>query len=181
VGFAEWIAWRLDKYSTDPVLFYAIEAVWAGILDWKYLRPLNEVRKASGRGKWQGAERGPLWAAFHLLGEAVSLVRRKMPSSPESACLSQLALHVMPEPKPFKDWRRYVIQRLTDMYPMQKEDMLGPPLPKEVLYPNFNYKPDMASELLSKFLCNLDYTQNPFLNSPDDMIEAGFNGTPYSL
>jgi hypothetical protein len=180
-GFAEWIAWRLSKHCTDPVLFHEIEAVWAGIIDWRYMRPLGRSSKAPERKDWHGAERGPVRSAFFLLSQVVSITMRSAYPAPAASSLARLALHIMPNPKPFKDWRRFAIQRLSEIYPKQRENKLGPSIPKEVLDPDFNYEPTMTNELLLKFLQNLDFKKNPFLCSPEEMIRNGFEGTPYTL
>ena len=51
-GFAEWIGWRLKKFSDDPMLFNKIEAVYAGIIDWRYL----STRKLPNRQDWKVCE-----------------------------------------------------------------------------------------------------------------------------
>jgi hypothetical protein len=180
-GFAEWIAWRLSKYCNDPVLFYEIEAIWAGIIDWRYIRPLGNSRMAPDRKHWKGAERGPVYAAFYLLVGIVSRTKKGVCPLSESSFLSQLALHVIPDPKPYKNWRRFVIGRLTDMYPCDKDDELVASIPREALDPDFNYKPNMSNELLSAYLQSLNYEKNPFLRSPEEMMHEGFEGTPYVL
>lgn len=176
-GFAEWIAWRLNKHLSDPMLFQMIESVWAGIIDWRYM----EVNNGPDWKVWQGPVRGPLCAAFDLLHEIVKLVSKKQFASPEAICLSMLALHVVPNPKAFKDWRRFVIRRLVQMHPRPDDNLLGDPVPREALDPDFNYKPEMAKELFSNYLQNLNYKQNPFLSTPEKMIQKGFEGTPYIL
>lgn len=180
-GFAEWIAWRLSKHCSAPVLFYEIDAVWAGIVDWKYMHPISPSLHTPLPKDWQGPERGPVCAAFYLLFGIVNNTKRSVRAFLESSYLSQLALHVMPDPKPFKDWRRFVIRRLREMYPCEEGNELGPAISKEALDPDFDYKPDIATELHSKFLQGLDYKQNPFLRSPEEMIQEGFEGIPYAL
>lgn len=176
-GFAEWIGWRLKKFSDDPMLFNKIEAVYTGIIDWRYL----STRKLPNRQDWKGPSRGPLWAAAELLNRLIDLTKRKQFASPESVCISFLVLHIIPDPKPFKDWRRFAIQRLSTLYPLDMENVLGLPVPRESLDPDLNYKPGQESELLGNFLSNLDPTTNPFLCTSEEMFEAGFEGTPYMI
>jgi hypothetical protein len=176
-GFAEWIAWRLSKVCPEGVLFEAIEAVWAGIIDWHYLKPLRSLDWES----WQGPSRGPICAAFNLLSNVIDIAERDQSPSPECLCLSQLVLHVIPKAKPFKDWRRRTIQRLSQVYPLDIDNILGPPVPREALDPDFDFKPETADKLLSNFLKKLDHSKNPFLRSPNAMVKAGFMGTPYVL
>jgi hypothetical protein len=176
-GFAEWVAWRLSKVSNDSTLFQIIEALWAGIIDWRYMKPLQRLdRKA-----YQGPARGPLLGAAKLLRRILDLTKRRQFAFPEAACLSYLDLYVMPDAKPFKDWRRFVIVRLATLYPRDKKDLLGAPVPREVLDPDSVYTPDMAPALLARFLTGLDPTKNPYLRTSAEMIQAGFEGVPYSM
>lgn len=178
---AEWLAWRLDGGNDNLILLQEIEAVRAGIIDWKYLRPLTQSAKAPDWDRSQGPKLGPLCAAFYLLSAIVNVVKDGEPATPEAGSLSNLALHVMPNKEAFKAWRRSVITMLSNMYPEVEGVELGPPIPPEALDPDFNYQPNMAKELLSKYLSELDCKQNPFLASPEQMIGNGFKGKPYSL
>jgi hypothetical protein len=58
---------------------------------------------------------------------------------------------------------------------------LGVPVPREILDPDFDYEPEKAEGLLARFLNDLDPNENPYLSPPEEMIKAGFEGTPYSL
>lgn len=176
-GFAEWIAFRLKPFCSDPLLFHKIEAIYAGIVDWRYM----SSQALPSRRDYLGATRAPLWEAAKLIDKMVDLTKRKQFATPESVCLSFLALHVIPNPKPFKDWRRFAIGRLTTLYPLDRDIPLGPPVPRDALNPDLDYKPEMAHQLLSKFLKSLDPRTNPYLRSAPEMIAAGFEGTPYSL
>lgn len=180
-GFAEWIAWRFRPLVDTAVLLSEIEAVWAGIVDWRYVRPLATSPNAPARDAWQGPERGPVRAAFRLLSQVVTFVKKSSYPADASSALSNLASYVMPDPKPFKEWRRFAVQRLAELYPTDMKDMLGPAIPREVLDPGIDYKPGMANALLASYLQSLDYEKNPFLRSPEEMMAEGFQGTPYIL
>jgi hypothetical protein len=175
-GFAEWIAWRFGKLSSAPMLLYKVEAIWAGIVDWRYLsrEPLPPAHD------WHGPVRGPVWSAAKWLDRIVDLLKRKQFATPEAVCLSQLVLHVTAHPDAFKDWRRFAIQRLAKLYPADAQDRLGPPVPREVLDPDIKYDPAMAPALIDTYLRGLDPSLNPFLAKPADMLAAGFTGTPYT-
>lgn len=176
-GFAEWVAWRMQKHVADPVLFQLIEAIWASIVDWRYIRPFGLLK----REEWNGPLGGPIWAAANLLRKVKKLISGNEFAWPEAVCLSYLVLHVIPDPKPFKDWRRFAIRRLVATYPQNKDDLLGEPVPREITDPDFEYKPEMAKDLLGSFLEKIDPSENPYLSAPKEMLEAGFKGTPYSL
>lgn len=76
----------------------------------------------------------------------------------------------MPKQNPFED-----------LFGEREEERRGPLVSREVLDPNYSYKPELARDLLSSYLCNIDYEKNPFLFSPSDLIQDGFKGTPYNL
>jgi hypothetical protein len=174
-GFAEWISWRFMKLNNDPMLLNKIEAVYAGVIDWRYLNN----SKLPSRNNWYGPIRGPLWSAAELLNRMIDLIKRKQFASPESVCLSFLALHVLQNNTPFKDWRRNTIQRFTSLYPIDLENPLGNSIPRAAIDPD--YKVGQEAEFLSDFLTNLDPKSNPFLSTAEEMLEAGFEGVPYTL
>jgi hypothetical protein len=181
-GFAEWVAWRFRPYFEELVLLQYVEAVWAGIIDWKYLRPRNDVAAAPDYlDDWQGAVRGPIIMTFNFLDEVIEGAKQPMTAGGSCASLGQLTEYVMPEPDLFKEWRRFAIGRLSALYPRQGDTDPGPPMPREVLDPALDYRPDMAVELMRGFLQKLDPAQNPFLRSPEEMVTEGFTGTPYTL
>jgi hypothetical protein len=166
-GYAEWIAWRLNNYSKCPILFQAVEAVWAGIVDWSYMAPLAPTPYSPRSDEWRGAERAPICEAFYNLIEVVESARRSKSALGDCSSLSQLAAHILPNKKSFKEWQVFAIDRLMKLYPRTTSDILGPPLPREVLDPNFDYIPEMAVDLISKYLQNLAQSNNPFLNLPE--------------
>jgi hypothetical protein len=58
LGFEEWIAWLSDDKQISSVMMPAIEAIWAGSVDWRYLSPTH---KPSWDG-WSGPALGPAGA-----------------------------------------------------------------------------------------------------------------------
>jgi hypothetical protein len=119
--------------------------------------------------------------AFKLLDEVYDSASRAQASSPYVGCLAKLVIHVLGKPKPFKDWCELTLRRLVKLSPAKKQDMAGPPVPREALDPEFDFEEEMTNELLAKFLQTLDYKQNPFLRSPEQMMQKGFEGIPYTL
>jgi hypothetical protein len=180
-GLAEWIAWRLHKKVNVLVLLNQIEAVWAGIIDWRYLGPLHRTGLAPKRREWQGPVRGPVYSTFELLADVVWRARKPSYSAEASSCLSALAAHVVPDSKPFLEWRKQIIRRLSSVYPFEARNRVGAAVPREALDPDFDFEPNLTEPLLARFLQSLDYKQNPFLRSPQEMIADGFEGTPYHL
>lgn len=176
LGFAEWTAWRLHAYEPDRTLLQFIEAGWASVVDWRYLANHPILRWA----EWRGPVRGPLCAACLLLWDVIRITRKVQFASPESVGLSQLAVHVLPDAKSFKQWRRSAIEGLARAYPRRPEDLLGTPVPREALDPGREYKPEDAKRFISEFLSKVQPSENPYLASPENMKSAGFEGTPYT-
>lgn len=176
LGFAEWVAWRSDNEVVQSTVLPALEAIWAGGVDWKYLSTRNSP---SWEG-WSGPVLGPLAIVFRTLADIIRLTKREQFASPESVCLSRLCEHVVPSLTAFKSWRRSVIKRLKETHPKTQGDPLGDAVPREALDPAFDYRPEQDKELIRQFLCGLDFKKNPYLASPAEMKKAGFKGTPYS-
>lgn len=180
-GMAEWVAWRLSTHSRDETLFQVIEAIWAFAIDWRYLKNLKVHKQKMIWEGWLGPVRGPLCATYHILQTICFDAPRGMAIEPWMVPLSNLAIYVLEDPKPFKTWRRFAIEQLAKNHPPTKKSPDGVPVPREALDPAFPYKPEMASELISAFLAKLDYMTNPYLQTPEEMKNAGFEGTPYQL
>lgn len=54
------------------------------------------------------------------------------------------------------------------------------PIPRQFFWDeDFDYKMTDNSKLLNVFLSSISYKDDPFINSPEKMIKAGFQGTPY--
>jgi hypothetical protein len=178
LGSTEWIVWRLSRHLSDGIPFLVIEAAWAGIVDWRYLKSLDVPDWSETMPRPIG---GPLELAFWLLRHAFIAAREGEPGWDYAASLSELTSRVLNRPESFKEWRDFVIDRLRHTHPVQKDNVLGAPVPREALDAGFDYQPSMASQLLSRFLASLDPAANPYLRSSEEMLAAGFQGKPYSL
>jgi len=182
VAFAEWVGWRLSPDADAGVLLNYVEASWAAVVDWRYLRPRHTVPGAPVYLRdWQGPVRGVVISTCNFLDEVFDGMKPGPPGALSASCLSELALYVMPDPTPYKDWRRFAIGRLATMYPPLPAGDLGPPIPREAMDPDVDYRPEMADELIRARLQHLDPGRNPFLRTPEEMIADGFAGTPYAF
>jgi len=180
-GCAEWIAWRLSRDFTSSILLDYIEAVRAGIVDWKYLRPRSEVPDAPYLLKdWTGPVRGPIIMTCNGLDQVIRGAKKGRIPGLSSTLLSELALYLMPDERPFKDWRRFAVRRLAEFYPAT-ETAIGPPVPREALDPDVEFDPSLAPEYIERFIKSLDPERNPFLQKADVLLAEGFEGTPYAV
>jgi hypothetical protein len=180
-GIAEWVAWRLKEHCTEPVLFQKIEAVWAGVIDWHYMQPRDAPSHSLEKSDFQGPARGPIRLAVQFLTAAADAARRGKEPSPHTGCLGKLATHVLKKSKSYQDWLKVVVERLKAMYTVQVGQVFGPPVPREALDPEIDFKPEDTNRYLAAFLETLNPKENPFLRSPEEMMAASFEGTPYKL
>lgn len=165
LGMAEWVAWRLDPSCSTPMLFQVIEAGWAALVDWKLVHldrlPTHPYHKS--HPEWLGPVRGPMRGAAGMLREILDLTRRGQFPWPEAACLSQLAIYVLADRKPFLQWRRNRTRRLAQWYPRDLQNVLGPPLPRQAVDPSSGFAPESADEMIAAFVSSLDPASNPYL------------------
>lgn len=182
-GIAEWVAWRFTKYPKVSSLFNCIEAVYASVIDWSYFNATGSPIIRGKKINWgKDSVEGPINVAQYLLRESIKRASREQYVADIPVFLSRLVEHVCSHDiKPFRKWRNEVIVRLQEIEPLDLNNQNGSTLPKEILDPDIKLKPEVTKELIEKFLNSLDHKSNPYLNSPEKMLKAGFEGTPYEL
>jgi len=188
IGIYEWIIWRYHLLYDELTPVQISEASWWAAIDKQYIQYIELVRS-----KYTGPIKGPLWVAsmnlvdmFYLTPEGKNQWRVSI------HYLSRTAMHVLPETKFFEQWLDRATDRLVNMYPALEDDPFedlfndheeerrGPLVAREVLDPSFDYHPDQAPALLDNFLRNVDHTKNPFLRSPEELMELGIEH-PYRV
>ena len=204
IGFAEWVHWRLSNHFTDPLCFQFLQAAWAGIIDRRYFNHLTSSHGDATTDKIKMAK-----SATNLLNlykgdfdeDAYDVIKGPVIASiivtaivadytvPGDAFVektihgSNVAELVVGNLKAFKDWRRNIIKRLSMYNQIDDFDdsstFYGSPIPREIIDPDFDYTPEAAPELINTFLSQLEYETNPFLPTPEELKEVGFEGTPY--
>jgi hypothetical protein len=186
-GVIEWISYRFSSVNDDPAVEQIIEAGWCGIVDANYMRYVE-----FDRDKWLGPVKGPLWCALTWYVPMI-FFSEQGDEVIESGLdyLIRLTMHVIPRPMVFEQWLEKCIDRLIKLYPCIKEDPFsnlfgeedrrGPLLSREVLDINSEYVPENAKKSINSFFKSVEYKANPFLNSPEVMLENGFEGKPYTL
>jgi hypothetical protein len=184
LGCLEWVAWRMSEHAEVTLVLQAIEAMWAGLIDRRYVRDLYDSPLALLGRDWQGPERGPVYVAYWQLVPLRSCVQSAEPASPEASCAVRLGRFVMPvgpSRKAFVDWWPTVLERLVQTHPADQDGRsgFGKPIPRVVLDPALDYAVAAEEQYLSDFLATLDPAANPFLASPEEMAESGFVGDPY--
>ena len=188
IGIYEWIIWRFHCLTDDPAPFQIAEAAWCGNINADYVEYIEFNRK-----DYLGPVRGPLYGAMASLVEVINYTSENKDAWVEGLMfLAPLAMHVLPDTNPFEEWLEYVTDRLLRLYPEpednpyedifndHEEERRGPLVAREALDPSFDYHPDQAPELLDNFLRSVDHMANPFLRSPEELMELGIEH-PYRV
>lgn len=198
VATAEWIVFRFNNLSSDPMPMQYLEAAWAANVDLAYGTYIE-----TDDDDWRGPVRGPLNVAISIVVDALFCADQTDDPAENPAWMSKLAERVLPEhaQASFKAWRLACLERLEKYYsdPLADEsldadddldeiddlfaertDQGGPPVPREAFDPTFDFKPERVTQLIGDYLAALDPSKNEFLQSADQMREQGFVGTPYT-
>ncbi|MDH0865781.1 hypothetical protein [Mitsuaria sp. GD03876] len=178
-GLAEWVVWRLEGRSDFGAPLQMIEAAWVAQLDARYVKIPTEYEFAERSGPVDGV----LLATKDLLESA--LRSYNTPSAKnlfgKTVYLYQLARHVVPDTKPFDVWVKASIARLNAIYPRVDTDVKGEPVPREAVDTTAEFGKEAAPEQLSAFLRGIEPASNRYLRTPEELVAAGFAGTPYQL
>jgi hypothetical protein len=185
IAEAEWLAFRFDRVSSDPIPYVYLESAWCANVDRHYSWPIEFPKD-----DWQGPIRRPLLVGIILVNHVLyELEEEDEPPIQQPALVSRFVEHVLPDPAPFLAWRDRCLQRLDQFYRKPVEnpfDDLFEDYPRRTLVPreafdlDFDFRPEQAEILIDRFLRSVDYKANPFLLSPEQMRIEGFEGSPYS-
>ncbi|WBU38644.1 hypothetical protein [Homoserinibacter sp. YIM 151385] len=179
IGAAEWTMWRFEGMSDFDAPLQMVTAAWAGSVDIRYVAMPPEAEFEERRGPVDGV----LLAAMELVEDAL-----RSYDTPRAQHLFHVAVYsyqlaklVSPDRKPFDAWVRMVVARLVELYPADEADIKGEPVPREVLDTTTEFERGSEREHLARFLGELVPSENRYLRTPDELIAAGFEGTPYRL
>ncbi|MCL1919438.1 MAG: hypothetical protein FWG14_14290 [Peptococcaceae bacterium] len=110
--------------------------------------------------------------------------------------LSMLARHLTPNKKLFDKWFTEILRKTAEIFPCtydyadlnfddakaRYDCSVDAPVPREFFFdPEFEYSEEAAKPVLNAFLQSLDYNNNPWICTPEEMLAKGFKGTPYKL
>ena len=163
-----------------------VDAMEAGIVDRLYIKTLD----------YKGAYiddpiNGPLWS---LLCVTRNLTRRYVNQWIDMRdCLINiisLFRYISNNNNAFDKWVTESFQKTIELFPWEEidpgvkkydasQDKLVPP--GFFFEGNFQYVEGRARSEMNEFLSKLDFKQNPYLRSPDEMKEKGFAGIPYTI
>lgn len=186
----EWTLFRLTTAETYPSAYMYVEAAWAGIIDLLYLNNFRISVEGDLVPKVLGCF--GTYRACDLLARVFHYLLK--PDNYNDALLTEtclkLARDVQPQKKHFDAWLEAAFERLTLLYPKPPiregakcteiaQTIIGAPVPRQALETTTKFDMAQADNYLDKYLQNLDYTNNPYLRTPEEMLELGFTGVPY--
>ena len=180
---------NIDTYQFIP----KIESLWAGAVDPLYLKTF----KYTFSYKDEHGIRTPYYANWLTLGDILkNYMEGSLYIHRYLMNISMLARHLISDKKLFDKWFAETIRKTSETFPCPYDyDELDTddkearydcsddaPIPREFFFdPEFKYSEDAAKPLLNAFLQSLDYNNNPWLCTPEEMLAKGFKGTPYEV
>lgn len=175
IGTAEWIFYRFGSLEESVLPWQCAEAGWAQIVDFRY-----STHSDIDLEKWRGPVRGPIGIAMRRVRFVVNQTEVGGEPTWRAGRVAKLAEHVLPDSRPYREWRDVVMERLRRIYPASTEDPLGEVVPREAvdLAP---FDPADTTALVNRFLSGLDPRSNPFIDTPEFMRSQGFEGTPFAF
>jgi hypothetical protein len=189
VGLYEWVLWRFVGLHDHDEPAQLLEAAWCATVDPRYLAYF-----ALEREDWIGPVDGALWCAMAHLREGLSHGHAYEGDLYDTLrFLHGLAIHVLPDPAPFQAWLEPVLEHLVDAFPAAEGDplgdlfnerigeQLGPLVGHDDLDPAGAPNPRRTQAFLRQVLDQAVADENPFLATPDDLADLGFDGEPYAL
>jgi hypothetical protein len=184
----ECIVWRFKGLTNLTDSMNRVEAAWASSLDPTYARSLKiEFTKDNDREFVEG----PLELAMRVLNILDTRFRKGLIYLPGTVVKQAiLAQHLFPDKKKFSNWLSDLLKRTAEAFPRtvkydRKTEIydasLEKPVPPQFFSTRFTYSEAAARDAWNQFLQSLKPAENPYLRTPDEMIAAGFEGTPYVL
>ncbi|GJH13240.1 hypothetical protein CBA19CS11_30400 [Caballeronia novacaledonica] len=207
IGMAEWVFRRKLDDPEDLVFNRAVEALWASVVDRRYLKLRSEKCAARSRKHWkiskgapgdqslwqsyanlQDRKNGPKWVALVYLLMIADETNPDESGDLEAVYVSQLVGQVVGKSasSPFVKWRKAVMARFNAeqtfhsywIHPDHTDNLLGPVLPPQSVDPAYDFSLENAGELVDAFLQSLDPNENPYLTPADELLKLGVQ-TPY--
>lgn len=192
-ALSEWVFWRLSAKRDVSVAINAIESIWLSLIDksllknWKYTsHPEDTIYK------------NILWVIFksHFFIKD-NYIKGDYQIQYRVMNLAMLARHITPEKEMFDSWLSDCLSRATKLFPAQYDrgDVMEHPenypkyydstaepvIPREFFFePGFNYETSNNNELLKRFVNNLNHSNKVFFFTPEELLERGFTGKPYT-
>lgn len=174
IATAEWILLRYNGLHDHEEPRWYLETAWVQLIDARYGYEWDPLQAGLA-----GPIEGPIRQALMWVGAAIECVADESSPHEEVATLIRLCEHVLPTREPFVDWRDTILERFERVFPATKADPRGDVVPVEAVDPEYEFSAVSIEPLVNAYLTKLDRADNPFLRSPEDLIDEGFEGEPY--
>lgn len=186
IASGEWVAYRFASIVDRHEPLQLVEAAWAANVHRAYSYAFH-----TDGAEWRGPVLGPLNLMMAIVVD--SLYGRNLRTDPaESPCwMDRLAEHVLPDVEAYRAWQAVCVARLHQFCDLpdpahrslfDDAALAGDWVPRELFDPSFPYSPELAPDLIRQFLMTLEHDEdNPFLATPEEMLDQGYPGTPYHL
>ena len=188
IAITEWIVWRFEGLADLVDARQKITAAWASVIHPGYTKTL--YRKMT-KVDYTKVEESAVELTLCVLGKADDRFKKgDIYLTEHIVRQAMLARYLMPNKKAFSDWLSETLRLSAQAFPSDVEYDFNTgiydashekPVPREFFDPAFNYTEEAAVEVLRNFLHSLDLTENPYLNSPEEMKKTGFPGAPYTF
>jgi hypothetical protein len=185
VCICEWTLYRLEGTLDLEDSWSRVEAAWALILDSLYS---NDLEFDLAKDKYKLDSRACLGISLAHLAEAAGRYQDGDIWLAEAVTKQAvLARHICPNPKAFDAWLSDTFKATAAAFPRgveyDKESeyydaSAETPVPRAFFDPLADPATDHPAAL-NAFLQSLDPSTNPYLATPEEMLAAGFTGTPY--
>ena len=177
VACSEWVVARVEGHTDITDALLRIEAAWAATIDQRYakLPPPSEPSVPSQYA-----------SPLHLAMKLLSYAHERFTSEAEEVSASAQGLvmmvdHIAGRHQVFEPWLSESLRRCNECFPASEVPVeQEQPVPKELFEPDFDCRENLVQEALRRFIQTLDPARNPYLCSAEEMLTAGFEGSPYS-
>ena len=159
VGCIEWVVYRCSYDDNYRLPYEYIEAFWVYLAGVEISIP-EEVTEDD---RWEGPLDGPInlvigkfYTTNHTFDFGGSPV--------EAAFPAKVVLHVLHDPDPFLQWQGEVLDRLNRFYASKDFTDRFKIIHKQILNPDFDYRPELVNSLIREMLLSIDFSSNRFLH-----------------
>ena len=179
--------------DVEQEFFLRINALWAAAIDPLYLKTF--------KFDWKYFDENGVLSPYATNWFILRLLMGKYVESSYYVYdypvnLSLLTRHLMPNKKVFDNWFAETLRKTAEVFPCSYDPTdldssyndadydcsTDAPVPREFFFdPKFEYSEEAAKHTLNAFLKSLDYNNNPWLCTPEEMLAKGFKGTPYEV
>jgi len=171
-----------------------IESLWVGAIDPHYLKTSEYGWKYFDENKTLLTPYAANWFVLGLM--VYQYIESSFSIHRYLINLSMLARHLTTNKKLFDKWLSETLRKTAEVFPctydyadLNLDDVNArydcsddASVPREFFFdPEFKYSEEATKHVLNTFLRSLDYNNNPWLCTPEEMLAKGFKGTPYEV